>query len=41
MTSFTAYASLKGVGYVVLLTMLGAVVFAGYMATVHWAGIGV
>jgi len=41
MTPLAWYTSLKVVGYVVLFAMLAAVVFAGYISLVHWAGIGV
>ena len=41
MTPVAIYTSLKVVGYVVLLAMVGAVIFAGYIASVHWTGIGV
>jgi hypothetical protein len=35
------YTSFKLIGYVVILAMLGALAFAGYLAVVHWNGIGV
>jgi hypothetical protein len=35
------YTSLKLIGYVVVLAMLGALAFAAYLAVVHWNGIGV
>lgn len=41
MTSDAVYGSLKVVGYVVLLTMVGSVAFAGYIVALHWTGIGV
>ena len=41
MTYLGAYASLKVVGYVVILAMIASVVFAAYMALVHYTGIGV
>jgi hypothetical protein len=41
MTPAAVYTSLKVVGYVVLLAMVGAIVFAGCMAMLHWSGIGV
>ena len=41
MTPTAVYTSLKVVGYVVLLAMAGAVIFAGYIAALHWTGIGV
>jgi len=41
MTPLAWYASLRVVGYVVLLSMLAALAFAGYITLVHWTGIGV
>lgn len=41
MSPAAVYTLLKVVGYVVLLAMTGAVVFAGYIAALHWTGIGV
>lgn len=41
MTYLGAYTSLKVVGYVVILAMLGSIAFAAYIALVHYTGIGV
>ncbi len=41
MTSLTMYTSLKVVGYVVVLAMIGTLAFAAYVALTHWSGIGV
>lgn len=41
MSPAAIYTSLKVVGYVVLLAMMGAIVFAGYIGAIHWTGIGV
>lgn len=37
----TAVLSVKIVGYIVLLAMLGAVIYASYIAVTYWGGIGV
>ncbi len=41
MTYLGAYASLKAVGYVVILAMVASIAFAAYIALVHYTGIGV
>jgi hypothetical protein len=41
MTSLSVYTSLKVVGYVVVLSMIGTLAFAAYVALQHWSGIGV
>lgn len=41
MTPLAAHKSCKVIGYVVLLSMIGSLVFAGYITVLHWAGIGV
>jgi hypothetical protein len=37
----SVHASLKALGYLVLLLMAGAIVYGGTMSIVHWTGIGV
>jgi hypothetical protein len=41
MTPLAMYTTLKVVGYVVLLSMVGSLAFAGYVSLAHWTGIGV
>ncbi len=41
MQSASVYTPLKVVALVVLLLLLGAASFAGFMATTHWTGIAV
>ncbi len=41
MQSTSVHTPLKVVALVVLLLLLGAALFAGYMAITHWTGIGV
>lgn len=41
MTALPMYTSLKVVGYVVVLAMIGTLAFAAYVALEHWSGIGV
>lgn len=35
------YTPVKIVGYVVLVLMAAAIVYAGYITLTHWSGIGV
>lgn len=35
------YGSLKTLGMIVIVTLAAALAYAGYMAIVHWSGIGV
>lgn len=35
------YTPMKIVGYIVLLLMAVAIIYAGYITLTHWAGIGV
>jgi hypothetical protein len=41
MTANAMYTSLKVVGYVVVLSMIGSLAFAAYISLTHWTGIGV
>jgi hypothetical protein len=41
MSPLAWYKSLKVVGYLVVVSMVGSLAFAGYVALVHWTGIGV
>lgn len=41
METNTMHAPVKAVAMLILLLMLTAVLYAGYMAIWHWSGIGV
>lgn len=41
MTPSLAHTACKVISYVVLLSMLGSLAFAGYITVLHWSGIGV
>jgi hypothetical protein len=41
MTSQAVYTPVKILAIVVLLLLLGAVLYAGFMAITYWTGIGV
>lgn len=41
MSGIAYYKPVKIVGYVVLLLMFVAILYAGYITLTHWAGIGV
>jgi hypothetical protein len=41
MTNLGAYASLKVVGYVVIVLMAASIAFAAYIGVTHYTGIGV
>lgn len=41
MQSDSVHTPLKVVALVVLLLMVGAALYAGYIAVTHWTGIGV
>lgn len=41
MTPLAVYTSLKVVGYVVILSMIGSLAFAAYVALSEWTGIAV